>query len=358
MKRYLAITLSLVLILAGCAGKARKEKEKATEVAFKVGVVEVDRGRVMRVLKYTGIVEAWKKANIVPEIAGKIARIYVDEGQRVKKGQLLAELETERIKLQLQQARAALEAAKANLEDAERNYQRAKRLLAQQAISKQQFEKIELAYRAAKAQVQQAEAAVRLAEHALKVSYMRAPFDGVIAEKLKEEGDFVNPTMGGFGGGPGVLVLVNFDRVKVYVQVPSSDIHKIRIGQEAYVYNQSGRTRGRVDFIAQYADPLSKTFKVGIVADNPEGIFKPGTFADVEIVYEKKENVVRVPKQAIVNSKYVFVVEEGRARKRQIEPGLEGQRYVEIVSGLREGEKVVVRGLFGLYDGAPVEVEK
>ncbi len=358
MRKKLVFPIVLALALAHCGGKAEKNTgPQGGEVKFSVKTFPVKVEEIKRSLSFSGTVQAWKKMNIIPKISGKVKRIYVDEGESVRKGQLLAELDSEQAEIQLQQAKGALLAARANFQDARKNFLRAKKLLAQEAISKQQFEKAQLAFQAAKGQLKQAEAAVKLAEFVINSSKLTAPFSGIITNKLKEEGDFVNPGMGGFGGSPGILVLMDFSRVKVYVDVPSSKIDLITKGSPAIVVWRDRTFKGKVFSVSQAADPTSKTFRVGVEAENPGLLLKPGTDVLVRIIYRRKK-ALAIPARAIVEGNFAFVVDKGVARKRRLRLGLAGDRFVEVVEGVSRGEKVVVEGLFGLYDGAKVEEEK
>jgi len=357
-KKYIAIILLFaVSILSYCGRGGDKASTSFTEVKFKVQTVTVKEELVVKSLSFSGIVEAYKKENITPKITGKIKRIYVEEGDKVKKGQLLAELDTEQAEIQFKQAEGALEAAQANFEDAKKNYERGKKLLKEDAISKQQFEKLELAYKAAEGQLKQAKAALELAKFMINSSRLYAPFSGIVTSKLKEEGDFINPGMGGFGSGAGVLVLMNFEKIKVYTDVPSSVVHLIKKGIPAEIKWKEGIIPGKVFSIAQAADPASKTFKVGILAENRNLALKPGTDVDVRIIYQSKK-ALAVPSNAILEGNYVFVIENGIAHKRNIKTGLQGDTMTEILGGLSAGEKVIVGNIFGLYDGAKVEEEK
>lgn len=358
MRKVIPVVLTFLLLLPFC-GRAKKESDevKVGEVKFKVHAAPVKKVLVTKSLSYPGIVEAYRVENITPKITGKIKRIYVEEGDKVSKGQLLVELDTEQAEIQLKQALGALEAAKASFEDAKKNYERGKKLLAEEAISKQQFEKLELAYKAAKGQLEQAKAAVELARFLINSSRLYAPFSGVITSKLKNEGDFVNPAMGGFSSGSGIVVLMNFEKVKVYVDVPSSKIDLIKKGQSAVIKWKDYIIRGKVFSLSQAADPASKTFKVGVLADNENLVLKPGMDVEVKIIYFEKE-AIAVPRSALLEGGYVFVVDKGVVHRRKVDLGIEGDELVEVLHGLRPGELIVVSNLFGLYDGAKVEVVK
>ena len=319
------------------------------------------RRTISEKIGYTGTLEAWRKINITPEIGGKIARILVDEGQTVAEGQLLAELETESARLQLKQAEAGLAVAEANFEDAKRNKERMDRLIKENAISEMQREKVQLAYDAASAQLDQARAALNLARHALDVSIMKAPFAGVIASRNAEVGDVINPMMGSFSTASGVMSLVDFSRVKITVEAAQDDAARIRKGQPASIrvaYVPDREFEGRVTVVNLAADPSTKKFGIEVLVDNPGLVLRPGTFGDVRFEVSSHADAIAIPQRAILENAYVFVVSDGQARRREVTLGLQNTTLVEILSGLEEGEWVITEGNFGLEDGAAVNVEE
>jgi len=361
MKNRIFILSVLIVILSifiiSCKGKSKNENT-SVETLFPVSVDRVEKRTIERTLSFVGNLEPIDKATIVPDISGKLWKIYVDVGERVKKGQVLAELDHRHIDLQLEQARAGFEVAKANLEDARTNYLRMEKLYKENAISSQQFEKIKLAYESAQSQFQQAQAALNLAQYQRDVSIMKAPFDGVIVERLAEEGDVINPMMGGFGSRGGVLVLMNFSKIKVDIDVSEKDILQIKKGQRAYLEVSSIPDRrfiGEVTIVNLAADSMTKTFKVRTEFENPDLLLKPGTFGTVTVVTEVKKDVLAIKKEGLLENS-VFVVENGIAQKRNVKTGIENKTHVEIIEGLREGELYVVEGVIGLKDRAKVKI--
>lgn len=354
--------IALAALAAGFACKKSASKATQTETfgATPVKVFKVRRERITEKITYTGTLEAWTKINITPEVGGKIAGIHVQEGDRVAQGQLLAELETESVRLQLKQAEAGVAVAEASHADALRNKERMDRLIKENAVSEMQREKIQLAYDAAAAQLEQARAGLNLARHALDVSIMKAPFAGVVASKNAEVGDVINPMMGGFGGGAGgVLTLMDYSRIKVAVDVSPQDIGRIQKGQEAVLRVGSfpGREfRGVVRVVNLTADPLSKKFGVEAVFDNPDSALRPGTFGDLVFEVQSHENALVVPQKAILENTYVFIAEGGKAAKKVVTLGLQNTTMVEVLDGLAEGDLVVIEGNFGLEEGAAVQV--
>lgn len=363
LRKLVIAALAGAALLAGVACKktaGTTADQTETFGAAPVKVFKVGRARITEKITYTGTLEAWNKINITPEVGGKIALIHVQEGDRVAKGQLLAELETESTRLQLKQAQAGVAVAEAAHADALRNKERMDRLIKENAVSEQQREKVQLAYDAATAQLEQARAGLNLAQHALDVSIMRAPFGGVIASRNAEVGDVINPMMGGFGGGAGgVLTLMDYSRVKLAVSVSPEDIRRIQKGQEAVlrVASLPGREfRGAVRVVNLTADPLSKKFGVEVAIENPDGALRPGTFGDLVFEVESHENAMVIPQAAVLEDSYVFVVGDGKAVKKNVALGIQNTTMIEVLDGLAEGDAVIVEGNFGLEDGAAVEV--
>ncbi|MGQ9618948.1 MAG: efflux RND transporter periplasmic adaptor subunit [Candidatus Aminicenantia bacterium] len=360
-KKILLLIATFAFFLISCKSDSKKISEKGdslTEASFPVSIARVEKRTISKILSFTGNIEPLEKATIVPDISGKLWKIYVDVGQKVSKGQILAELDHRHIDLQLEQAKAGFEVARANLKDAETNYQRMEKLYRENAISSQQFEKVKLAYEAARSQFQQAQAALNLAKYQQEVSIMKAPFDGMVVERLAEEGDVVNPMMGGLGSRGGVLVVMNFSKVKVDLDVSERDVLSIKKGQVAYLEVPpipEKRFKGTVTIVNLVADPATKTFKVRTKFENPDLLLKPGTFGKVTIEIETKKDALAIKKEGLVESA-VFVVESGKAFKRIVKTGIFNSTHVEIVEGLKEGEIYVLEGNLGLKDGASVKI--
>jgi RND family efflux transporter MFP subunit len=363
MKKSTIIILAIIIsigFLAACRGKDEAAGAKpAAAVATPVKVVKIFKQTISETLTYTGTFEAGQKINITPETAGKVAKIYVDEGHFVAAGQLLAELDTESIRLQLKQAEAGLAVAEANFKNTEKNKERMDRLLAEKAVSEQQHEQVKLGYDAAKAQLDQAQAGLNLARHYLDASIMRAPFAGVVASKNAQVGDVINPMMGGFSPVAGVLTLMEYSRIKMILDASPAEVARIKRGQTAHVTSSSlaGREfQGTVTLINQTADASSKKFKVEVSVANADQALRPGTFGQVVLEVSTKDSVLALPQKAIIDNKYVFLAEGGKALRREVSLGLQNKDIVEIVGGLKEGDVVIVEGNYGLSDGSPIEI--
>jgi RND family efflux transporter MFP subunit len=350
----------LLALSSACRPAAKGTPPGAAAVgAAPVKVFKVARRRISEKLIYTGTIEAWQRINIMPDVGGKIAKICVNEGDRVAKDQLLAEMDTAAIVLQLRQAEAAQAVARANLANARTNLDRMDRLAKEKAVSDQQHEQVKLGYDAAAAQLAQAEAAVNLAKHSLDVSIMKAPFGGVIASKNAEVGDVINPMMGSMSATSGVLTLVDFTRVKIAVDVSGTDILRVHKGQVALLGcpNLPGQTfKGAVSVVNLAADPATKKFRIEVAIDNPDLALRPGTFGEVTIEVSTREDALAVPQKAILDNKYVFIAQGGKAVRREVVLGLQNTTLVEVASGVAEGDQVIAEGNFGLEDGAAVDI--
>ena len=353
----------LFLSFAVCRQPAADEGKKDESFgSAPVKVFKVKRQKISEKLFYTGVIEAWNKINVTPDIGGKIARIHVEEGDRVEKGQLLAELDTRAVRLQLDQAQAALAVAEANYNDAQKNMERMERLKKEDAASDQQYEKIKLAYEAADAQLKQARAAVNLARYNLDVSLMKAPFSGVVASKNAEVGEVINPMMGGFSPTSGVLTLMDFSRVKIEIDATQQDVARIKKGQPAQLRVTALPDRifqGRVSIVNITADPVSKKFKVEVTVDNTDLALRPNTFGEVSLEVSTHEHALVIPQNAVLENKYVFRVKDGNTVERvDLNLGLQNSDRIEVINGLKEGDLVVVEGNFGLEDGTQIDIRE
>jgi RND family efflux transporter MFP subunit len=365
MKRNPCVTIpavaAMILALFACRPAKKEAAAPAPEQAAVVKAYRVTRQRVSEKIAYTGTLDAARKTSITPEVGGKIARIFVREGDAVKAGQVLAELETESIRLQLKQAEAGLAVAEAAYNDALKNKERMDRLIKEHAVSEQQAEKVTLGYDAALAQREQAQAALNLAKYALNISIMKAPFAGVIASKNAEVGDVINPMMGGFSGASGVLTLIDYAKVKVAIDIAENDALRLRRGQPALLRVPSFPGRefpGEVVIANSTADPTTKKFRVEAVFENVGRELRPGTFGEVIFEVNTHDAVLAVPQKAVLDNSYVYVVQAGKAVKRPVTLGLQDSIMVEVLTGLAEDDIVIVDGNYGLGDGAPVQVSE
>jgi len=286
-----------------------------------------------------GTVRAKLHAVLEAKVSGRLESMLAIPGRTVKEGELLARLDAREIQARLDQALALRE-------QFGRDTERLRGLLAQNAVSRQEFESVESRYRVASASVTEAETMLGYAK-------IVAPFDGVVTRKLADVGDLATP-------GRPLLELDNPQLLRLEADVPESLINRVQFGATLSVRASSdaGDIAGVVSEIAPVADPVSRTFNVKL--DLPSnGALRAGQFARVTVPVGESR-ALRVPASAAVQRgqmELVFVVANRQAQLRLVKTGKRIGDTVELVSGVSAGEQVVVEGANGLRDGQPVEVQ-
>ncbi len=346
-----------------------------------VVVQAVERGWVENTVANTraGTVEACRRARIAPQMSGQIARLPVSEGDRVRKGAMLLELWNDDLRSQLDLARSEAQAAKARAEErclaadlARREAERATSLydslvVGEQALDRATAERetTRAGCEAARATAEESESRVAVARAALDRTILIAPFDGIVAELSAELGEVVTPSPPGIPTPPAVDLI---EEGCLYVSAPIDEIdgRSVQVGQPARITLDAFAGRrfdGTVRRVAPYVldrEKQARTIEVEVEIDDPSSIpsLVPGYSADVEILLERKEDCLRVPAEALSGEKRVLVLHEGRIEERQIETGVANWQFVEVVSGLEAGEKIVLSlDRPGVEAGARAEAE-
>jgi len=364
------VVLGFVLLgtggLTGCESLGLGGSE-VEEVGALVKVQPVQNGIVERSLELSGTVEAGQSVRLVPDMPGKVKSLPVQVGDEVSKGALLARLDTDMARLQLDQAEAMVRLAELGLETADREFGRAERLHASGTLTDQQFDQAQSGLEMAEQQLAQAAAAKGLANEQVSGGVLRAPFDGIVTQVGCEEGEYFNPMgMSATGGAPVLVSLVNLESIRLDLQVSDQDVGRLTEGMGARIFVDSMAdvlpeegVEGAVEFIGLAADPMTRTFPLRIVADNPDDAMRAGVHARVRLVLERRDAALHVPDESVREAEgqsYVMVADGVTARRVVVETGMDGDQGTEIVSGLTGNEKVIVEGNFGLPDGARIEV--
>lgn len=285
-----------------------------------------------------GTARANESIEVTSRTTSIITRINFREGQKVRTGELLVELDTK-------EASADLALAQANLQQIDSQYRRSKTLAATQVVSAADLEQLE-------AQVLSARAQVRAAEARLDTLYVRAPFDGTLGLRRVSLGDLVGPDTV-------MTTLDDSSPIKLEFNVPESFLATVtrgmQISAQSNVYPGRPFT-GEVDIIDSRVDPVSRSVTVIARIPNGEGLLKPGMFLTVTLEKER-DNVLLVPEEALVprqGRQFVYVVEEGRAVEREVELGGRVPGLAEIRQGIAPGELVITQGTQRVRDGLPV----
>ncbi|SHK38259.1 efflux RND transporter periplasmic adaptor subunit [Tepidibacter formicigenes] len=371
MKKKISLLLILILIftvpLAGC--KKKKEVKEPEEKVISVETKKVQKGDINLKTTLSAKVAPIEEASVVPKIPGKVAKINIEIGQKVNKGDVLFTLDKTDMLNVVKNAEAAYNMAVANLkireeqiENARTNYERMKFLYEQGAISKQQFEQYELQasstnLEVAKAQVEQSRVALENAKSSLVDTTVTSPISGVITAVNINEGEMASSAM------PAVSI-ANLDKVVIETDISEYLINKVKIGDSVDISIKSAgkeNFKGKITALSPATSQGSMTYPIKIEIDNKNKLIKPGMFGEVSIVTEKKEKVITVPSEAVIvkeGNDVVFTVEDNKAHMKNVSLGIDNGEYVEIIKGVKEGETVVIKGQNYLDEGSKVKTAK
>jgi len=344
----------------------------------------------------SGSVEGSETADVAFQVSGKVARVLVEEGQHVSKGQLLAEIEATDYRNAFNAATAQKEAAQATAQKAEAGlrkqeleqaridserwedeYKRNKFLVERKSLPPNDFQKIEAAYNASRQRYQMAQEGTRTEDRAAAVAQAHAA-EAQASEERKRLGDtrLLAPISGNIGmrkvdpgqtvaAGTAVFSIVELDPVKVRVGVPEADIGRVRQGAATEVSAPSldgRRFTGRVAIIGVAAEPASRTYTVKILVPNPGPVLLSGMVAEARIFGPAKIKSLTIPGEAVVPDPqgapnvYVYSPDRKRVYARRVELGIPIGSEVEVRSGLHAGEQIVVAGQQKVREGSLVEV--
>ncbi|HWK71137.1 MAG TPA: efflux RND transporter periplasmic adaptor subunit [Burkholderiaceae bacterium] len=316
------------------AQAADAQKKVAVEVA------PVEQLAMPRGVSAVGSLRSENSVMLRPEIAGRIAEINFNEGGKVRKGQVLLRLDDSVAKAQLQQAQA-------NLSLADSQYRRAVELGKQGFISKQARDE-------AGSQLKVQQAAQALAKANLDKTAILAPFDGLIGLRNVSVGDYVSP-------GIDLVPIESIDPLKVDFRIPEQFLSEVHEGIKLALSFDAlpGQSReGEVGAISPLVDVGGRSILLRANVPNADGSLRPGMFARVRLQFADDLALV-VPETALVPSgeeQYVFRIVDGRAERVVVQLGQRRGGRVEIVTGLRPGDRVVTAGLQKVRDGDPVQV--
>ncbi len=338
MKKIIVVVFIIIIIggLIGYrivnlgTGAAEKSVE---EIQMEEGVpVEVAKSFVSDMVvsnRYTGTVEGMSQADIISEIGEKIKSVLKRPGSKVKKGETLIEF----YKTSANNMMLRLDQVELLLNDAKRDYERVKKLHDVGAVSPQDLDKAKLNYDIAKQNYNSAKESV----------YVKAPVSGIITKIEFEAGE--TP-----GRGDVLAQVAKIEKVKIKFPVSEVEIQKIKTGQIASVKVDTYPAKqfeGIIKEINMAADPVSRNFEVMLEMDNPDYLLKPGMFARIDVTVEKKEGVIVVPNDAVVEengNEYVWTVSNNVTARKQVQTGLKNKNEIEVLSGIGSDETVVVLG--------------
>jgi membrane fusion protein, multidrug efflux system len=338
---WAAVAVLTVLVFAGC-----KKKQGAGAappmMATQVIAAEAKRQPVAETLAVVGTLAANEFVEVKSETDGTVAEILFDEGQPVKKSNLLIRLDETKLS-------ASLAEAEANLKLAEITFERNKQLHRDKLISQQEYDQA-----ASVSQVNRA--TVELRKRQLQDTRILAPFSGIVGARHVSPGQVIskNTTL---------TSLVDLEIVKAEFNVPERFLGEIKSGQGIELRVAAfpkQKFKGEVYFLAPQVDPNTRTLLMKARIPNAEHQLKPGMFANLDLTLTLRQDAIMVPESALLTmgerTAVYVIAADGTAQMRPVKVGLRTPNQIEILSGVQAGEKVVAEGLQKVRPGAPVKV--
>lgn len=352
---FALLAFSIGFSVAGCGGGESEQgasgnranrmggmmADQQRNAAIPVQVAEVRRGDIAMFLLHTTTIEAQRQVDVLAKVTGQVVRMPAEEGVRVKKGSLLAQLDEAELKIDLLQAGAKLQTDSSA-------YVRAKNMLTKQLIAEE-------AYEATRMQFESSKAAYEAAKLRVDYTSIRSPIDGVVTLRHIELGQRVSVNQALFS-------IADFNPLRAKIYVPEKDISRIFEGQAAKIVVDAikgAEFSGIVKMISPIVDPTNGTVKVTIDIENVSNQLKPGMFTSVYITTESHNNTLLIPKRALVlesESDQVYIYDNGIAKKVRLKTGFTAGDTVEVLEGLAAGDLVVTVGQEGLREGLPIHI--
>ena len=349
------ITLIVTLLIIGCGDSNPEQKAGGpgkrgfgpdspggkAQAGVPVEVTYLEKGDITNQLLFSSSLETENMTEIFPKINGEITKIIYDEGDNVKKGTVLLKIDDREYRLSEQRAMVNYQQLKSELA-------RLKKLINQELVSQEEFEKNRYS-------VEQARLDWELAKLNLTYTNIKAPFPGVIAERSVNLGDRVQASTK-------LYILTNLTDKIVKIYIPQNEIANVKLKQPAVIQADvisDQQFEGWVKRISPMIDPQSGTFKVTIGVNDPENKILPGIFVNVALIVDSHKQTKLLPKSALVyesDRAYFFVVKGDSTVKVEIKRGFDDAKKVEVLNKIPAGTAVVVVGQNGLKDGSEIRI--
>jgi len=343
MKKIIGIVVGAVIVLFLVLGIARTQKKEEVlsiaKIQQKEGVpvlaMSVQKVTVRSIRSYYGTTQAKRQALVASKLMERIESIEVDVGDFVKKGDVL-------VRFEKKASQASVAQAELSCKNAEKDYERMKSLFAEGAISDQVLEQVKLGYEVAKENYLTSLSAVELV----------APISGTVARIDFENGQVAFP-------GDVIVNIIDEGKYEISFDVTQDDRKNLKDGQDIEVnFGSDLKTNGKITHVSLAPSSMTRLFTAYADLKKVDGIY-PGILATIEVVIDQRENVVSVPDDAIMDrgdGPFVCIIKDGKAEFRIVNIGLIGEKHVEIVDGLNEGEVVAVYGHKNLDDGTLIKI--
>lgn len=337
---YLFILLSGALTIYSCGGDGETKTEPEKKIQA-VKVQEIISTTFKETFTIVGIVKPFQSAKVSSEEGGLITYQPFDKGSRVSRGQVV-------VRLRKDQDAAAYDQAQTQYELAKTNFERMEKLYNESVATEQD-------YTNAKFQLELSERSLDVLETRLSKSYVTSPISGVVDQKYMSKGEVCGP-------GTPILNVVDVSRVKISGGMPESFVGDVAKGTEVKItfsVYPGEEFFGKVNYVAPTISQTNRTFEIETILNNNQGKFKPEMSANIEIEKASIEDAIVLPQDLVVDfgtEKFVFVLENGVAKKRVVTLGGRNGNDVHITSGLSSGDKLILEGFQSVSDGDTVQI--
>ena len=365
--KFFIYAIIIVVILVAAYFAIGSISTSAVEVKLTT-VVKQTPGKSSAVLTASGYIVAQRKASVSSKGTGILVYLGVVEGDKVKAGQIIARLDDRDIVAQLDEAKSSLQLYEAQLKEVENNFNREKELFSRGLSSQQSLDQAESAYKSLLANIDIANARIRAAEVSLENMIIRAPFDGTVLTKNAEVGEIVAPFGASTTSRAAVVTIADMNSLMVETDVSESNIEKINQDQDCEIVldaNPGKRYQGYVFKIVPTADRSKATVLVKVAFKNYDNSVLPEMSAKVSFLSERTKEeedqrpVLTLPLSAVEDvggKKVVYLINDNVAVQKEITTGRLFGNYVEITSGLEDGDKVIDDLNEDIKDGIKVNV--
>ena len=350
--------LILGLILPGCTEKKKEQVNKKLEERIPIITGKASTRRVEYALNQVGTLEASQEVTLRSEIEGSVVEILFAEGRKVNKGEILVRLDAAKIHADIRNLEARIEEFQIRLSNKKRTLERNRPLVAQDLVSRQQFDNLETEIEETKSQIIQAKADLASQKERLAYTVIKAPFAGIAGVRTFSLGHYLKV-------GDQVVTIVDLDLLEINFQAPEKFKSRLFVGQDVIlaVDAHPGKTfKGKVFFISPQVDLNLRSFQVKAKVENTPPLLNPGMFAHVRMITDVHEKALTVPWESVIQTEsetYIYVVEGEVARKVPLHTGKITNEWAEILdTNLLPGTTVILEGKFAVKDGAKVVVKE
>ena len=352
-------------VFAACSNKPRAESDggadNPADAVTEVTVTRVERADMTTTLSVTGTVAALPNQDVRVSslVPGRVARMMVAEGDRVRAGQILAKIDDRPLQDQAQQAQAAVEQARASLENARLNRDRNESLFQRGIAARKDLEDARTLSSVNEAASRQAEAALSLARLQLARTEVSSPLDGVVVKRLVSVGEQVDGT-----AAQPLFEVASVNEVELFGNVPAIYLQKIRVGQTLHIATDAfpgNELAARVVAISPVVDPSTNVGLVRIRIANRSGLLRLGMYLAAQLPLETHPQALAVPPQAVYRNQegmpLVYRVQGENAEAVHVKIGLETQERTELLEGVQAGDMVILTNGYGLGEHSKVKVK-